>query len=159
MSAQAAHGKRKSSREKRTKLAHLTEAQAALSWSVLLALAFLLGAIYLFQTSQIARIGRHVQELQNLLDDAKQINAELEQEIAEAQSLERLQQEAARLGFVRATPQDVEYLVIPDYPALTEPETATETTTPATAPAQTIGEALWQVIQAGIGSLMRGESE
>ena len=159
MSAQAAHGKRKSRKEKRTKLVHLTEAQAALSWSILLALAFLLGAIYLFQTSQIARVGRRVQELQKLLDDAKQANAELEQEIAEAQSLEHLQQEAARLGFIRATPQDVDYLVIPNYPALTESETAAEKATPAIVPAETIGEALWQVVQAGIGGLMRGESQ
>lgn len=157
MSAQAAHGKRKSSKEKRTKLVQLTEAQAAASWSVLLALAFLLGAIYLFQTSQIARVGRRVQELQNLLDDAKQENAMLEQQIAEAQSLERLQQEAASLGFVRATPQDVEYLVIPNYPAPTGTELTAETSTVLPS-VQTIGEALWMVVQSSVGSLMRGES-
>lgn len=159
MSAQAAHGKRRISKEKRTKLVHLTEAQAALTWSVLLALAFLLGAIYLFQTSQIARVGRHVQELQNLLDDTKQSNARLEQEIAESQSLERLQPEAARLGFVRATPQDVEYLVIPDYPALLEPETTAELTVPVAVPPKTIGEALWRVVQSGLGGFVRGESK
>ena len=158
MSTQAAHTKRKISKEKRTTLIHLTEAQAALTWSILLALAFLLGAIYLFQTSQIARIGRRVQELQNLLDDAKQANAKLEQEIAEGQSLERLQQEVARLGFIRATPQDVEYLVIPNYPAPVESETRAEIA-PATVPAKTIGEALWWVFQSGMGGLMRGESQ
>lgn len=157
MTAQAAHAKRKPKKEKRTKLVRLTEAQAAISWGVLLALAFLLGAIYLFQTSQIASVGRRVQVLQNRLDAAKQANAELEQEIAEAQSLERLQEEAVRLGFVKATPQDVEYLVIPAFPAPVELGTSTETAIP-TAPAETIGEALWLVLQSGLSSLMRGES-
>ena len=91
MTAQAAQGKQKSKKERKKKLVNLTEAQAAMSWTVLLALAFLLGAIYLFQTSQIASVGRHVQEMQNQLDEAKQANVELEQKIAEAQSLERLQ--------------------------------------------------------------------
>lgn len=157
MTAQAAHAKRKPRKDKRTKLVRLTEAQAAISWGVLLALAFLLGAIYLFQTSQIASVGRRVQVLQNRLDAAKQANAELEQEIAEAQSLERLQEEAARLGFVKATPQDVEYLVILDFPAPVEFETSTELET-TTASAETIGEALWMVLQSGLSSLMRGES-
>jgi cell division protein FtsL len=157
VTAQAAHNRQKSKKEKRTKLVHLTEAQAALSWGVLLALAFLLGAIYLFQTSQIARVGRRVQVEQNRLDEAKQVNARLEQEIAEAQSLERLQQEAARLGFIRATPQDVEYLVIPNFPAPLESETEIEVTA-TTVPARTIGEALWLMFQSGISGLMRGES-
>lgn len=158
MTAQAVQGKQKSKKERKKKLVNLTEAQAAMSWTVLLALAFLLGAIYLFQTSQIASVGRHVQQMQNQLDEAKQANVELEQKIAGAQSLERLQEEAARLGFIKATPQDVEYLVIPDFPALVELETATK---PAdtSVPAQTIGEALWLVLQSGIGGLMRGESQ
>jgi cell division protein FtsL len=158
VTAQAAQGKRKSKKERKRKLVNLTEAQAVLSWAVLLALAFLLGAIYLFQTSEIASVGRHVQKMQNQLDETKQANVELEQKIAEAQSLERLQEEAARLGFIKAAPQDVEYLVIPDFPGEAEWEMATETTD-TTVPVQTIGEALWLVLQSGIGGLMRGESQ
>jgi len=151
-------GRQKSKKERKKKLVNLTEAQAAMSWTVLLALAFLLGAIYLFQTSQIASVGRHVQEMQNQLDEAKQANVELEQKIAEAQSLERLQEEAARLGFIKATPQDVEYLVIPNFPGAVESETATEPADTSVS-AQTIGEALWMMFQSGISGLMRGESQ
>jgi hypothetical protein len=94
----------------------LTEAQAAAGWGVIVVLGALLGAIYLNQASKIATIGRRVQMEQNELDEVKRANAELERQIAEAQSLERLDAEARRLGFVPSTPADIDYVVIPQYP-------------------------------------------
>ena len=116
MTAEEAHRSRKAKKERKKSAFWLTEAQVALSWGALITLFALVGAIYLFQTSRIAASGRQVQILQNELDEIKQENIELERDIAEAQSLDRLQSDALKQGFTRATPGDVEYLVIPDYP-------------------------------------------
>jgi hypothetical protein len=109
-------------RELARRLGLLTQAQAAAGWGVIIILGALLGAIYLNQTSKIATIGRRVQREQAALDEVKRMNAELERQIAEAQVLERLDEEARRLGFVPATPADIDYIVIPDYPTEPMPE-------------------------------------
>jgi len=142
----------------------LTEAQAAAGWGVIVVLAALLGAIYLNQASRIATIGRRVQIEQNDLDEVKRSNAELERQIAEAQSLSRLDEEARRLGFVPSTPADIDYVVIPQYP--TEPADAatiippTTTTEPEEPPAPP--ETLWQAIALAVRDLgidlTRGET-
>jgi hypothetical protein len=104
-------------RELAKKLSWLTEAQAATGWAVIILLAGLLGSIYLMQASRIATIGRTIQIRQNELEEIQLQNAELERLIAEAQSLERLNAEAVRMGFVPAGPDNIVYVVIPDYPA------------------------------------------
>ena len=158
MSEKQEDSKRQAKKEKRRNRFWLTEAQAALSWGILLALGALLGTIYLYQASRIASVGRHVQELQNELDDVKRVNAELEREIAEGQSLERLQSEAQRLGFVRARPEDIEYLIVPDYPtAINQGAPLVEPETPPT-PIETVWEALTFAFQSSINNLVRGES-
>lgn len=135
----------------------MTEAQAALGWGVLLTLAAVLGAIYLHQTTGIARVGRRVQNLQFQLSEVKRINASLELEIAEAQSLDRLQEEARRLGFVPADADDIEYLVVADYPVPTD---STPETGIATVPVKTdsMTKAMWLSLHSRIGDLVRGES-
>ena len=149
--------KKQSKKEKRRNRFWLTEAQAALSWGIILALGALLGTIYLYQASRIATVGRHVQDLQNELDEVKRINSELDREIAEGQSLERLQSEAERMGFVRARPEDIEYLIVPDYPtAINQSNTLQEPEPPP--PIETIGEGLLMAFQNSINDLVRGES-
>ena len=157
MSAHVAQNSRKSRSEKRKSLFLLTEAQAVLTWGVIMALAALVGGIYLFQTSAIARVGRQVQMLRSELNEVKRLNADLERDIAEAQSLDRLQEEALRLGFNRAQPEDVEFVIIPDYP-VTVPETVDLQTATRPVPPKSIGEALWISVQGSIGDLIRGES-
>ena len=148
---------RQSKKEKRRARVWLTEAQAVLSWGVILALGALLGTIYLYQASRIASVGRRVQELQNELDEIKRVNAELEREIAEGQSLERLQAEAASLGFVAARPEDIEYLVVPDYPtAINLTLTAVPPEPPL--PIETMREALLTAFRNSVNDLVRGES-
>jgi cell division protein FtsL len=157
MSEKKKDSNRQSKKEQRRHRFWLTEAQAALSWGIILALGALLGTIYLYQASRIAGVGRHVQELQNELDNVKRVNAELEREIAEGQSLERLQSEAERLGFVRARPEDIEYLVIPDYPTAVSQITAPPAPEPPP-PMETIWEALVRAFQSSVNNLVRGES-
>lgn len=135
---------------------HLSETQVAMGWFVVLGLAAVLGAIYLSQASSIASTGRHLQVAQADLEDAKRQNALIEQDIAQAQSLERLQAEAIGLGYRPAGPEDLEYLVVADYPDAPQ---STPTPIPAPPePAETITEAIWLAIQDSINNLVRGES-
>ncbi len=155
--------KPRQARELARRLGMLTEAQAAAGWGVIVVLAALLGAIYLNQASRIATIGRRVQMEQNDLDEVKRSNAELERQIAEAQSLARLDEEARRLGFVPSTPADIDYVVIPQYPAepadaaAVIPLSATEPEEPPAPP-----ETLWQAIALAVRDLgidlTRGET-
>lgn len=157
MSAEVASNKRQSKTEKRRSLLWLTEAQAALSWGAILVLAALVGAIYLFQASRIASVGRQVQELQFNLDEVKRVNGQLERDIAEAQSLDRLQQEVSQLGFVRAQPDDVEFLVIPNFPAEVQ-MTPTPKPLQTPVPIENMGEALWFALEGSVSDLFHGES-
>lgn len=149
--------KREKQRQAR-RLRILSDAQVALGWFVILALAALVGTIYLGQASRIASVGRKVQILQNELEELKRDNAALERGIARAQSLDRLQAEAERLGFTRAAPEDMEYLVVTGYPTDTGTEATTATPAMATTPLPTIGDALGQAVRASIEGLVTGDA-
>jgi len=144
-------------RDQFKQLKQLTEAQAVLGWSVILLLAALLGVIYLNQTSQIAAVGRRVQDLQEDLEDLKRDNGALERQIAEGQSLERLQQEALRLGFKQARPGDIEYIIVSDYPVGELPTHASAEAPPASPP-DTMSEVLWLALQNSVNRLVYGEA-
>jgi len=160
---QSPRPKPRQARELARRLGLLTEAQAAAGWGVIVVLGALLGAIYLNQASKIATIGRRVQMEQNDLDEVKRTNAELERQIAEAQSLERLDNEARRLGFVPSTPADIDYVVIPEYPTeSTGPVVITAANeTPAEAPPAP-PETMWQALALAVRDLgidlTRGET-
>lgn len=146
-------------REFTRRLSKLGEAQAAMSWGVILLIIMVLGAIYLTQSSKTAAIGRNVQRLDYKLEQIQQVNATLERDIAEAQALERLQQEAARLGFVSAQATDIEYKVIGNYPAAVA--TPANPSPPAAArpqPPETIRDALLVVLQERLDDFMQGEA-
>ena len=151
-----------SKREKQRKARRrriLSDAQVALGWFVILALAALVGTIYLYQASRIASVGRKVQLLQNELDALKRENARLERGIAGAQALDRLHQEAQRLGFTRAGPEDIEYLIVEDYPVgEAEVPDQPEPAEPAPPPAETIGAALWQAAEERADRLVTGDA-
>jgi hypothetical protein len=139
-------------------LTWLGETQAALGWGVVLLLGAIVGTLYVSQASRIAATGRTVQLLQLDLGDVKRENALLERAIAEAQSLSRVESRAQAMGFTRAQPDDIEYIVVDAYP--TGPAV---TPTPAVppvlvAPAETIWEALWWRFGIAIRNLVEGES-
>lgn len=147
-------------REQHRRLSWLTEAQAAIGWGIILFLAALLGAIYVRQASRIATVGRRVQVKQIELVELKRQNAAIEQSISEAQSIERLQEAALRLGFVPADPEDIEYVVVPNYPVGAEAIVEAVTPTPPPRPPipQTMSEAIWRSIRNGITGLVQGEA-
>lgn len=158
MAEMANRSSRRQQRQKARRIGILTDAQVAMGWFVILGLVALLGAIYLNQASRIAGTGRRVQILQNDLDELKRQNAELERSIAEAQSLDRLQQEAVRLGFQRAAPDDIEYLAISEYPIVSPPAVGETPPPPPPQPVGTIGEALRLALEGVLGDMVRGES-
>ncbi len=143
-------------RDQWRRLSRLTEAQAALGWGIILILVAVLGLIYLSQTSRIAMVGRRVQFLQEDLDVLQRNNAALERKIAEAQSLERLQREAVRLGFVPADPEAIEYIIVENYPVMPAAEKSAETV--LRAPPETMSQALWLLLRSSMTDFMRGES-
>jgi cell division protein FtsB len=156
-------GSMRQKRERAKRLSWLTEAQAALGWGIILALVAVLGAIYLSQASRIAVTGRQVQIMQNELEALKRDNATFEKSIAELQSLDRLQARAREMGFVAAQPENIEYLVIPDYPLATAVPFTTQpqpdpVTTPTIQPLETMEEAIWRSIRQSVGSLIQGEA-
>ena len=150
----------KSSRQRREdvkRLGQLTEAQAALGWGIALVLIALLGTIYLRQTSKIATLGRQVQILQFDLNDVRRENGEIERKIAEGQSLEWLQAEAARMGFVPAGADDIDYIIVENYPETAVIFEPIATITPVEQPANMTEAILW-TIQSSVTSLARGEA-
>jgi hypothetical protein len=148
-------------REQLKRLNALTEAQAALGWGVILVLAALLGTVYVSQASRIATVGRRVQVLQNELIELKRQNNGLERDIAAAQALDRLQVEAARLGFVEAKTADIEYIIVPEYPVTleeTDPLAILPTVTAVPPPAETVREAIWLHLRGRFSDFIRGEA-
>jgi hypothetical protein len=106
-------------------------------------------------------VGRRVQVLQNELTELKRQNNDLERDIAAGQALDRLQTEAIRLGFVEADPADIEYIIVPDYPAELEeidPLEIPPTVTAVPPPAETVREALWLYLSDRFSDFIRGEA-
>jgi hypothetical protein len=150
----------KRKRDTNKRLTWLTEAQAAVGWGIILVLVAILGTVYLSQASKTAVAGRRVQIRQNELDTLKRENASIEKEIAEAQSLTDLQTKAQAMGFTQAQPENIEYLLIPDYPAETAvvPIIASASATPEAAPPATMEEAIILALQASVSSLIEGSA-
>ncbi len=92
----------------------------ALRAGLLLTLAALLAGLYLGQASEIATTARRIEMLKQQQADLQAQNAELLDQIAIEGSVPRLQERAAKLGFVPA--QQVDYLpvtAVPPEPAMT----------------------------------------
>lgn len=146
-------------RDQISRIRTLTEAQAVIGWGVILVLAALVGTIYVNQASQIASVGRRVQILQNELSDLKRENAARERQIADAQKLERLQAAAISLGFVPANPDDIEYIIIPNYPVEVDDALLLEplpTAVPLPPPPETMSEAILLNLRGRIRGFVQG---
>ena len=112
-------------------------AQAALGWAVIVALLALLGAAYLAQANQTIVSSYHMQLLTIELKELQEQNTLLEAQIANDQSVEHSQGRAIELGFVPAGPEDIEYLLVKDFPPALELAAPVEakTTRPSDQPA------------------------
>lgn len=143
-------------------LMKLWEAQAALGWGIIIVLGALVGTIYLVQASSVAEIGRRMQISQSQLAALKRDNGIIEQQIAESQSLDNLQERARAQGFVQANPDEIEYLVVPNVPAVAEDIDLQSLRPVESAPQPikilTMQEAVWVWLQQQFTGLTRGEA-
>jgi cell division protein FtsL len=90
------------------------DARTAIGSLLILILVSLLGWLYLTQASQVTTMGYRIYELERERARLQRENAKLMLEIAELERLEDVEARARQLGFV--PPQQVEYLVVTDYP-------------------------------------------
>ena len=77
--------------------------------------AIIMGALYLSQSASTSAIGRQLEDLIIERDNYEQQNEQLRSEIASLQSMPRLEQRAADLGFLPAANSDIEYMVVDGY--------------------------------------------
>jgi len=133
------------------------EAQAVLSWAVVLILVALLGTIYVYSASRTATVGRSVQALQYEISELKRREGLLQSEISAAQTLGRLQEDAARLGFQRAEPGDIVYIVVEEVGPV-KVAVPDEEPVEAPAPPTTIGDALRLVVTEAFTNFVRGDA-
>jgi cell division protein FtsL len=90
------------------------DTRTAIGSLFILILISLLGWLYLTQASQVTTAGYRIYELETERARLQRENARLMLEIAELERLEDIETRARQLGFV--PPEQVEYLVVADYP-------------------------------------------
>jgi hypothetical protein len=91
------------------------DARTAIGSLLILVLVSLLGWLYLTQASQVTTTGYRIYELERERARLQRENAKLRLEIAELERLEVVGVRVRQLGFV--PPDQVEYLVVADYPS------------------------------------------
>lgn len=77
--------------------------------------AIIIGALYLSQSSSTSALGRQLEDLIVERNNLEQSNEQLRAEIANLQRVGRLLQRAEELGFVPATGEDMDYIVVDGY--------------------------------------------
>ena len=92
------------------------QTQAITTLAVLAVMMVALGGMYLTEASKAATAGRDVQALQIQKSQLTLEVDRLEAQIAEANSLPRLEARARELGYVPAQPAQMEFLVVKGYP-------------------------------------------
>jgi len=90
------------------------DARTAIGSLLILILVSLLGWLYLTQASQVTTTGYRIYELERERARLQRENAKLMLGVAELERLEVVGARARQLGFV--PPEQVEYLVVADYP-------------------------------------------
>jgi cell division protein FtsL len=90
------------------------EARTVVVVSLALAMASLVGWLYLTQTSHLAVTGYHIMELEQRQARLQEENAQLEAEIAELESASQLMARAQAMGF--QSPEQVAYVPVSNYP-------------------------------------------
>ncbi|MFQ5612397.1 MAG: hypothetical protein ACE5H9_09715 [Anaerolineae bacterium] len=90
------------------------DGKAALGLLLIIVTVSLVGWLYLSQASYLTATSYRVEELRIKLETVQQANAALELEIAQLESLSRIEQRALELGF--RPPDEVRYLAVANYP-------------------------------------------
>ena len=109
--------------------------KGALGLFLILVTFSLVGWLYLGQASMITSSTIKIDNLQQEIALLNQQNSELSLEIAELESITRVQERARALGFAPTQPENIRYLSVSDFPALEDQPTADTTVATENQPA------------------------
>ncbi len=98
-------------------------------------LVSLVGWLYLVQASAVTSASLEVNTLRGKITDLSRQNDVLRARIAEAESMARIQQRATELQLMPTAPANIEYMVVPNLPPLTDEPASGGSISPAAPPA------------------------
>jgi cell division protein FtsL len=129
--------------------------KAALGFLLILVTLSLVGWLYLGQASVITSSTLQMDQLRHEIQILTQKNGELAFEIAQLESINRVEQRAREMGFAPTPPENIRYLVTPNYPVVDTPASE-EVLIAHTAPPK---DPLWQVWLDNVMAWVEGQSE
>jgi hypothetical protein len=127
--------------------------KAALGLLLILVTFSLVGWLYLGQASVITSSTLQIEEIQQEIGLLNQKNAELALEIAQYESINRIEEKARAMGFGPTDPANIRYLPVGQYPALE----ATTTLPYATARGPQPEGSTWQMWLDSLTAWIAGE--
>ncbi len=92
-----------------------TQNQTLAILALILVVAIIIGALYLALATTTATTGRELQNLQSTRDYLQRANEETNAEIAGKRNIVDLRGRAQNLGFVPASSDDIQYIVVDGY--------------------------------------------
>jgi hypothetical protein len=113
--------------------------QAVAVWSITLLVVAVLGGLYLAVASHAGTAGRDLQQFEARQVELIQANNELRAQLAELRSVTRLNNRARELGYLPATPEQIEFIAVNSYPRLADAASSA----PVAAPAATASLGDW----------------
>ncbi len=93
------------------------QTQSVAVLAVILFVMAMLGGLYLAVASRAGNAGRDIQALQVRQEELIRSNDELRAQLAELRSVNRLADRASEMGYQAVPPDEVEYLVVKNYPS------------------------------------------
>lgn len=118
--------------------------------SITLLIVLVIGGLYLAVASRAGNAGRDLQRLEIRKAELLRQNDRLRAELADLREMNRMALRALALGFAPATPEQVRYVAVPNYP--TEPMTlAVETTETKVAAQPTTLEWITEALRGWLG--------
>src|SRR5512136_1942763 len=93
------------------------QTQSVAVLAVILFVMAMLGGLYLAVASRAGNAGRDIQALQVRQEELIRSNDELRAQLAELRSVNRLADRARDMGYDPVPPDEVEYLVVKNYPS------------------------------------------
>jgi cell division protein FtsB len=121
------------------------------TWLLVILTVILVGAVYMGQTRQAAITGQRVHDKQDQLERVMQENAQLEADIAVLMAPSRIEARARAMGLHLASPDQIKYLTIKNYPSEpSKPGLATRTS-PATTASLSDLVSWWNDLLARVG--------
>ncbi len=116
---------------------------------VLLILLVLIGFIYVGQSTQATLNGQRVQDLQTQLDRLNRENAQLEYDIAAMTTPSKIADRARALGLRPATPQQMVFITVKNYPITAKAAPVPKTNATPTSDSSLLN--LWNELLARLG--------